>query len=166
MDMIIRSPDIFYWQNKTCQCALGRGGIISTKTEGDGGTPVGRFPLRQVLFRPDRLTPPKTRLPIQALAHQSGWCDDPNSTAYNSLVKLPFSNRHEILWREDFIYDVIVVLGYNDNPVVPGKGSAIFLHVAKPGYSPTEGCVALSLEDLLYVLKSATPETQLVVSAD
>ncbi|MGY9015331.1 MAG: L,D-transpeptidase family protein, partial [Rhodospirillales bacterium] len=79
MDMIIRSPDIFYWQNKTCRCALGRGGIISTKTEGDGGTPVGRFPLRQVLFRPDRLTPPKTRLPIQALADQSGWCDDPNS---------------------------------------------------------------------------------------
>jgi L,D-peptidoglycan transpeptidase YkuD (ErfK/YbiS/YcfS/YnhG family) len=70
------------------------------------------------------------------------------------------------LWREDFIYDVIVVLGYNDNPVVPGKGSAIFLHVAKPGYSPTDGCVALSLEDLLYVLKSATPETQLVVSPD
>ena len=98
------------------------------------------------------------------LEHHDGWCDDPNSTSYNTLVRLPFSYRHEILWRDDSIYDVIVQLGYNDNPVIPGKGSAIFLHVAKPGYSPTEGCVALSIEDLLYILKTAEPETQLVVS--
>ena len=164
MDIIVRPPDIFYWQNETYQCALGRGGSISEKSEGDGGTPIGRFPLRQVYFRPDRLAPPKTSLPIRALDHHDGWCDDPNSVAYNSLVKLPFSHRCEVLWRDDSIYDVIVVLGYNDNPVIPGKGSAIFLHIAKPSYSPTEGCVALSLEDLLYVLKTTTSETQLVVS--
>jgi L,D-peptidoglycan transpeptidase YkuD (ErfK/YbiS/YcfS/YnhG family) len=164
MDIIVRPRGLFYWQNETYRCALGRGGIILDKSEGDGGTPIGRFPLRQVFFRSDRLTKPKTRLPIRALEHHDGWCDDPNSTSYNTLVRLPFSYRHEILWRDDSIYDVIVQLGYNDNPVIPGKGSAIFLHVAKPGYSPTEGCVALSIEDLLYILKTAEPETQLVVS--
>ncbi|MBT3764466.1 MAG: L,D-transpeptidase family protein [Rhodospirillaceae bacterium] len=166
MDILVKSPNVFSWQGETFRCALGRGGVVSDKSEGDGGTPTGRFALRQIFFRPDRLAPPKTILPIQALQQHDGWCDDLEADEYNTLIQKPFSKRHEDLWRDDLVYDVIVVLGYNDDPVVRGKGSAIFLHVAKPDYSPTEGCVALSLENLLHVLKTITPETRLLVSLD
>mgnify|MGYP003387785193 FL=1 len=166
MDILVKPPNVFSWQGETFHCALGRGGVVPDKSEGDGGTPTGSFPLRQVFFRPDRLPPPETPLPIQALKQHDGWCDDSEANEYNTLIQKPFSRRHEQLWRDDSVYDVIVVLGYNDAPALKGKGSAIFLHVAKPNYSPTEGCVALSLDNLLHVLKTITPETRLVVSLD
>ncbi len=125
------------------------------KREGDGATPVGRFPLRRVYFRPDRVSSPATRLPIIQLFPDDAWCDDPDYPTYNSKVNTPYPARTETLWREDHLYDVIVVLGHNDSPAVPGAGSAIFLHVAAPGYSPTEGCVAVAVEDLLAILKDA-----------
>ncbi len=166
MDILVKSPNVFSWQDEAFRCALGRGGAVADKLEGDGGTPTGRFLLRQVFFRPDRLPPLETSLPIQVLHPNDGWCDDLEADEYNTLIQKPFYKQHEDLWRSDSVYDVIVVLGYNDNPVIKGKGSAIFLHVAKPDYSPTEGCVALSKDDLLYVLKTITPETQLLVSLD
>jgi L,D-peptidoglycan transpeptidase YkuD (ErfK/YbiS/YcfS/YnhG family) len=109
--------------------------------------------LRRVFYRPDRLAAPVTALPTRALGASDAWCDDPQSPDYNRLVRLPFTARHELLWREDEIYDVIVELGWNDDPVVPGNGSAIFLHVARPDFSPTEGCVALDRSALLTVLR-------------
>lgn len=127
------------------------------KREGDGATPIGSFPLRRVLYRPDRLAPPETALPAAPLSPHDGWCDDPGHPSYNQQVCLPFDGRCERLWRKDHVYDVIVVLGYNDNPVIAGKGSAIFLHVAKPDFAPTEGCVALSQADLLSVLAQCGP---------
>lgn len=127
------------------------------KTEGDGGTPVGMFPLRRVLYRPDRLDAPATGLPVEAIKPDQGWCDDPAHPDYNRPVSLPFAASHEKLWRDDGVYDVIVILGHNDDPPVPGKGSAIFMHVARPDYGPTEGCVALALEDLLDVLAKCRP---------
>jgi L,D-peptidoglycan transpeptidase YkuD (ErfK/YbiS/YcfS/YnhG family) len=166
MDMLVKPPNVFSWQGETFHCALGRGGVVSNKSEGDGGTPTGSFPLRQVFFRADRLSPPETSLPIKTLNQHDGWCDDSEANEYNTLIQKPFSNRHEYLWRDDSVYDVIVVLGYNDAPVIKGKGSAIFLHVATPDYGPTEGCVALSLKNLLHVLNTITPETRLVVSLD
>lgn len=166
MDILVRSPDVFSWQGKVFRCALGRGGIISSKSEGDGGTPTGSFPLRRAFFRPDRLAIPETTLPIQALQKTDGWCDELAADEYNTLIQSPSSSRHEKLWREDQVYDVIVVLGYNDDPVVKNMGSAIFLHVAKSNFSSTEGCVALALEDLLHVLKTITPETKLLVHPD
>jgi len=150
------------------RCALGRGGCLpeADKREGDGATPLGLFPLRQVLYRPDRLaTAPQTKLPRTALTPDDGWCDDPADDHYNRPVKLPYAGRHERLWREDGIYDVIVVPGHNDDPPIPGLGSAIFLHVARPDYSPTEGCIALALPDLLQLLAVATPRTMLQVLA-
>lgn len=133
-------------------CALGKGGIRADKVEGDGATPTGPLPLRRVLYRADRLHPPACAVPVEPIAPQDGWCDDPGHPDYNRAVTLPHPARHEELWRRDGLYDVIGVLGWNDDPVVRGRGSAIFLHVARPGLAPTEGCVALPLPDLLFVL--------------
>lgn len=139
------------------RCAIGRGGVGADKREGDGVTPTGRWLLRRVLYRPDRVPPPETALPSAALSPQDGWCDDPAHEDYNRPVRLPFDASHEALWRDDEIYDVIVIPAYNDDPPVPGAGSAIFLHVARPGYTPTAGCVALALGDLQTVLRRLGP---------
>ncbi|MBW7851780.1 MAG: L,D-transpeptidase family protein [Rhodospirillales bacterium] len=155
-DMLVDPAGRLRWRGRNHRCALGRGGVLTAKVEGDGATPAGRHPLRRVLYRPDRVTPPVTGLPVAALSPNDGWCDDPAHGDYNRMVRLPHPARCEALWRDDAIYDVIVVLGYNDDPVVAGRGSAIFLHVARPGYASTEGCVALSLPDLLTVLRDAS----------
>lgn len=145
------------WGAGTKRCAIGRGGIGVKGGEGDGMTPIGTFPVRRVLYRPDRISPPQTSLPISAIAEDDGWCDAPDDANYNRPVKLPYAASHERMWREDHLYDVVVILGYNDDPVIAGKGSAIFLHVARPDYGPTEGCVALALPDLLQVLEKLSP---------
>lgn len=139
------------------RCAIGRGGIRRSKREGDGATPIGRWPLRRVLYRPDRVDPPETALPTAALSRRDAWCDDPAHAAYNRPVRLPFEAGHEVLWREDGLYDIIVVPAYNDEPPVPGAGSAIFLHVAHPDYACTAGCVALARGDLLAALHRLGP---------
>jgi L,D-peptidoglycan transpeptidase YkuD (ErfK/YbiS/YcfS/YnhG family) len=147
--------------NETFRAALGRGGVRADKHEGDGGTPVGVLPLRKVLYRPDRGAAPHCAVPVQALAPDDGWCDDPTSPDYNRPVRLPIAASAEVLWRDDEVYDIIGVLGWNDSPVVPGRGSAIFLHVARPDYAPTEGCVALAPDHLRRVL--AMGVTELVI---
>lgn len=153
------------WSGHDARCSLGRGGVVDAelKREGDGATPLGVWPMRQVFFRPDRLAAPATRLPAIPLSPSFGWCDDPDEDLYNRLVVLPFPASHEELWREDHIYDLIVALGYNDDPVVPDRGSAIFLHIARPDFPPTEGCVACTQEDLLELLKTAKPGDALAI---
>lgn len=141
------------------RCALGRGGVKAQKREGDGATPAGAFPLRGLLYRADRLAAPKTALPAKAITPEDGWCDDQADAAYNRQIRLPYPARAEKLWRDDALYDVVVVLGHNDDPPIPGMGSAIFLHVASSDYAPTEGCVALALADLLAVLRAAETKT-------
>ena len=143
--------------NRVFRCTLGRGGVTTDKREGDGATPAGAYPLRQLLYRSDRLAPPPNALPTSPLRPRDGWCDDPGHSAYNCPVTLPLDASAESMWRDDHLYDLVVVLGYNDDPVVSGLGSAIFLHVASPEYSPTEGCIALAKEDLLTVLADITP---------
>ena len=132
--------------------AIGRAGLTAHKQEGDGATPLGLLPLRRVLYRADRLARPRAPVPVEPIAPEDGWCDDPQHRSYNTAVRLPHDGRHEELWRRDGLYDVIGVLGWNDQPVARGRGSAIFLHVARADYAPTEGCVALALADLLTVL--------------
>ncbi len=153
------------WNSRRARCALGRGGIRADKREGDGATPVGRFPLRRALWRADRLTQPVTGLPIQPISPCDGWCDAPEDPAYNRPVTRPHPTSHEALWRDDGVYDVIVVMGHNDDPVVAGLGSAVFLHVARPDWEPTAGCVALALDDLLAVLADCGPGSALTVPA-
>lgn len=135
-------------------CVLGRSGIRAEKTEGDGATPIGRFALKRVLYRGDRLTAPTTRLPITPIAKDDGWCDAPDDPNYNMPVKMPYGASAEDMWRDDGLYDVVVVLGHNDDPIVPHAGSAIFMHVAAPDHAPTAGCVALAREDLLSILRA------------
>ncbi len=151
------------WPGGSFRCALGRGGVRADKREGDGATPVGRFTLRRVLWRADRLERPETGLPLSPIAPDDGWCDAPEDPAYNRPVKRPYPASHEELWRDDHVYDVIVVMGHNDDPVVPGQGSAVFMHVARPDWEPTAGCVALPLPDLLRLLKDCGPDTALAV---
>ena len=136
----------------TLRAAIGRGGLAARKQEGDRATPMGLLPLRRVLYRADRVVRPRAAVPVEPIAPEDGWCDEPGDARYNQLVRLPYAARHEELWRRDGLYDVVGVLGWNDRPVERGCGSAIFLHVATGNYAPTEGCVALSLADLLRVL--------------
>ncbi len=134
------------------RAALGSGGIRARKHEGDGATPAGLLPLRRLLFRADRLPRPRAAVPCMPLAPHDGWCDDPDDRAYNRPVRLPYAARAETLWRDDATYDVVGILGWNDDPPRRSEGSAIFLHLARPHYSPTEGCIALARADLLSLL--------------
>ena len=145
-------------------CAIGRGGRRPKLREGDGITPLGEWPIRGVLYRADRIARPMTRLPVTALRPDDGWCDDPEDRNYNRPVKLPFRRSHEGLWRTDALYDIVVVLGYNDRPRSIGRGSAIFMHLARPGYSPTAGCIALSRGDMLKVLARLRPGDRVTVT--
>ena len=154
------------WNDRDIPCAIGRGGVVAAdlKREGDGATPLGDWPMRQVFWRPDRLERPVTQLPVIALRSDMGWCDDPAHPDYNRPVRLPFPASHEKLWREDHVYDLVVVLGYNDDPVIAGKGSAIFLHLAREDLNPTEGCVACTRDGLLDLLRGASLGDALRVS--
>ncbi len=169
MDLIVRYREggwSVHLGDRVWPCAIGKGGIIGEKREGDGATPIGCWPMRRVLFRPDRVAAPATVLPVAALSPEDGWCDDPGDALYNQAVHLPYAGRHERLWRNDGLYDILVVLGHNDSPPVAGCGSAIFLHVAGPGYAPTEGCVALAMPDLLTVLQTIGPDSRVCVDGD
>lgn len=163
MDIDVFADNRLQAGRKRFRCALGKAGVTQDKREGDMATPAGRFPLRRVLYRADRMPPPDTALPVAAIGPQDGWCDAPDDPCYNRLVRLPYAASHERLWREDHVYDVIVVLGHNDDPPEPGRGSAIFMHVARPGYGPTEGCVALARDDLLSVLANCGPGDAITV---
>ncbi len=166
---IATSPNIIVSNNQLSfnglvfRCAIGKSGISDNKQEGDGATPRGVFRLRECWYRADRIKSIKTGLPLRVTYEEDGWCDEPSSPHYNRPVKLPYSLSHEKMWREDHVYDIVVPLGYNDDPVIPGKGSAIFMHLARPAlaapernneinYEPTEGCVALAQPDLLALL--------------
>ncbi len=149
---VVRSGEVF-WDGRRARVAVGAAGVREHKMEGDEATPAGLLPLRRVLYRADRLaSPPRTALPREPIGAADGWCDDPDSADYNRLVRLPHAGGHEALRRDDALYDVVGVLGWNDAPVRRGRGSAIFLHVATPDYRPTAGCVALALPDLLAML--------------
>ena len=153
MEARVTADGLLRFAGQSYRAALGRSGVSAQKQEGDGATPVGRLPLRRILYRADRVRRPRTSLPTMPLAPDDGWCDDPAHADYNRMVRRPHPARHEALWRSDAVYDVIGVLGWNDDRPIPGRGSAIFLHVARPDMAPTEGCVALSSPDLLALLE-------------
>jgi L,D-peptidoglycan transpeptidase YkuD (ErfK/YbiS/YcfS/YnhG family) len=144
-------------------CALGRSGTRVLKREGDGATPRGRFALRCVLFRAQGARP-RTALNLKAISHDAGWCDSPQDRNYNRPVRLPYPSSAEHLWRADRLYDVVVVLAYNERPRVRGRGSAIFMHVARGDFEPTEGCVALRAPDLRRLLSRLPARSEIVIS--
>ena len=145
------------------RCALGAGGVREDKVEGDAATPAGEFPLRHIYFRNDRVVLPKVALPARPINERDGWCDDPRSPTYNRLVRIPNEWSNEKMWREDELYDVVVVVGYNDDPPEGEWGSAIFLHLARQDYSPTQGCVAFARDDLMELLPLLARDTRLRV---
>jgi L,D-peptidoglycan transpeptidase YkuD (ErfK/YbiS/YcfS/YnhG family) len=164
-DLVVTADGRCSFKDRTFACVLGAGGIVVDKKEGDGGTPAGRWPLRRLLFRPDRGAPPQGILPLAAIAPDDGWCDDAGDPAYNHPVKLPFDASHEVMWRADHLYDLVVVVGHNDSPPVAGAGSAIFLHLARPDRGPTAGCVAFSRADLEAILVGLEADSHLLVIA-
>ncbi len=143
---------------RTIPCAIGRGGVAAAadKREGDGATPLGRWPILAALLRSDRVGHPGGALPWRWLRPDDGWSDDPADPAYNRPVRHPHAFSAERMWREDGLYDVVLVLGHNLAPPVPGLGSAIFLHCWNEA-RPTEGCVAIPRADLLALLPLLAP---------
>jgi L,D-peptidoglycan transpeptidase YkuD (ErfK/YbiS/YcfS/YnhG family) len=153
---------VLHFNNHTYSIILGRSGVSAQRTEGDGTTPAGTFPLRRVFYNPERMSAPVSGLPVVSISRDDGWCDDAVSPQYNQLVKLPFPYSHEVLWREDSLYDVLIEVGYNDDPALPGKGSAIFIHVM-PEVGFTEGCISLKKEDLLDIITHLTPQSTIEI---
>lgn len=146
-------------QGRTHPCSIGRAGAIgaASKREGDGMTPCGCYALRAALLRRDRVVPARPpALPWRWIRPSDGWSDDPADPAYNRPVMHPHGFSAERLWRDDGLYDVILVLGYNDAPPVQGLGSAIFLHCWNAG-APTEGCIAIERAALLELLPDLVP---------
>ncbi len=145
-------------------CVMGRSGVVAAdlKREGDGATPLGRWPLRGALLRADRVQHSRSNLPLRWLRLNDGWSDDPADPAYNKPVRHPHLWSAERLWREDGLYDVIITLGHNDAPPVPGAGSAIFLHCWNDRH-PTEGCVAIDRADLIGLLPLLAPGDVLAI---
>ncbi|GGG32098.1 hypothetical protein GCM10008026_10800 [Chelatococcus composti] len=147
-------------------CALGKGGVTRAKCEGDGATPLGRFALGALYLRPDRGRRPRCGLPTRWMRPDDGWCDAPGDRLYNRPVRLPYPASHERMWRDDDVYDRVIDIRYNRGPIRPGRGSAIFMHLARPGFAPTAGCVALRRADLDRLLPRLGPGTLLVIGTD
>ncbi len=144
-------------------CALGRSGVKTLKREGDGATPRGRFPLRCALYNPASARRLRTGLSLQRIGRDDGWCDASGDGNYNRPVCHPYKASAERMWREDGLYDVVVVVGHNDRPRLRGRGSAIFMHVARPGLLATEGCIALRRGDLQLLLSRLSPRSGIVI---
>ncbi len=165
MELLVTADGHAQWGARRLRCALGRSGITADKREGDGATPAGTLTLARALYRPDRMAPPDTDLALAALASGDGWCDAPLDASYNRQVRLPHGASCEALWRDDGVYDLIVVTDHNAAPVTPHRGSAIFLHVARPGYAPTEGCIAFTLDDLRLIVREWRADDRVCIVA-
>lgn len=140
-------------------CALGRSGMGAPKREGDGKTPVAAMRPLYGWFRADRQPRPASRLPLRPITPRDGWCDAPGDANYNRPVRLPFSASHETMMRDDRLYDVCIVLDWNIHTRKRNRGSAIFLHIARPGFPPTEGCIAVAPETMRWLLPRIGRET-------
>lgn len=143
--------------------ALGRGGIKANKREGDGGTPHGTFRPRRVWWRADRLPRPQTALPLRPIQRDDGWCEDPRDRHYNQPIRLPPDHPGDRLWRQDRLYDLIVEIDHNTRPRIAGRGSAVFIHVARPGFAPTAGCVALDARALRHLIARIGRSTRILI---
>lgn len=141
--------------------ALGRSGIKANKREGDGGTPRGIFRLKRLWWRRDRLPRPITALPVRPIGPEDAWSEDPQDRRYNRPVRRPAGAPGDRLMREDHLYDLIIEIDHNDRPRIAGRGSAVFIHLARPGFAPTAGCVGLQGHRLLRLLARLGPKTRI-----
>ncbi len=144
-------------------CALGKTGVTAQKREGDGATPMGAFRLLGGYFRADRMPKPHSLLPLRPLQIKDGWCDSPHHGLYNRPVSLPFGHSHEKLWRDDQLYDIIIILDQNIHPRRPGGGSAIFFHIAAKDFTPTEGCIAVTHKVMHHALQFTRSGSKMLI---
>jgi len=143
------------------RAALGRGGVKADKREGDGATPRGTFRPKRLWWRADRSSRLITALPVRRIGRDDAWCEDPDDRRYNRAVKVASRQSGDRLWRDDHLYDLVVELDHNTRPRVAGRGSAVFVHVARPGFAPTAGCVALAADSLARLLARLGPRTRI-----
>ena len=162
MHILINKKYFVYNQYKV-KCAIGKRGIGLKKKEGDFITPIGRYKIKYILYRKDRIKKIQSKLRKIVIKKNMGWCNDPKSEKYNKLINLPFNYSYEQLFKKENIYDIILVLNYNMNPVLKDKGSAIFIHVAKNNYRKTLGCIAVKRSDLLKILKEIKVNTKVMI---
>ena len=163
MHIYIKNKNLFIDQYKV-KCAIGKRGIGLKKKEGDLITPKGSFKIKTILYRKDRLPRFNTKITKRIIQKNMGWCNDSRSIKYNKLIFFPFNYNAEKLYRKDNIYDIILVLNYNINPVIKNKGSAIFIHIAKQDYKNTEGCIALNKRSLLKIIPKLDKNTQVKIN--
>ena len=152
-----------YFQKYKLRCSIGKRGISINKKEGDKKTPKGEFKLKYILYRKDRILDLKTRLKKIVIKKRMGWCDDPNSNYYNKIINFPSKYSAEKLWKKENVYDIIIVIDYNLNPVIKNKSSAIFIHIAKRKYQPTNGCIALTKKNIKLISSKINEKTKLKV---
>lgn len=144
------------------RCAIGRRGVSSFKQEGDGASPRGTFRIVGGYYRPDQFkVRPATAIPMKPMRRDDGWCDAPDHPAYNRLVRLPMKASHEAMWRDDRLYDLVLVLDWNIGPRRRHRGSAIFFHLARPDYAPTAGCVAVNRTDMIAIIARLTRHSRI-----
>jgi len=151
------------YNGREYKCSIGKGGFSSKKKEGDGCTPSGIFKITNILYRQDKIQNLNSNFKLKKILPSDGWCDDPNHKKYNTLIRFPFSNSAEKLFRQDDLYDIVCVTNHNQNPVIPGAGSAIFMHVAHSNYSATEGCIGLNKDDLKEILQTIDNKTEVEI---
>ena len=161
--IIVKKSGYLKYKNFKFRCALGRGGIKQKEREGDFITPKGKFILKKIYYRYDRVKKINSPLKKIKIKKNMGWCDDVRSNYYNKQIKINKKISHEKLYRKDNVYDIVVVLNYNLNPIIKGKGSAIFLHVAKKNYKKTQGCIALKKNELLNLVSKIKRNTQIKI---
>jgi L,D-peptidoglycan transpeptidase YkuD (ErfK/YbiS/YcfS/YnhG family) len=162
--IIINKSGYLKYKKLKFKCALGKAGIGKKKREGDNVTPTGTFKVVKIYYRSDRVKKISSKLGLIEITKNVGWCDDPNSKNYNKLINLPSKYSHERLFKKDNIYDIIVILNYNMKPIIKNKGSAIFIHVAKKNYPPTQGCIALKKNDLLKLLSKISKNIKIKIN--
>ena len=159
----IKKNRTFIFNDFEFKCAIGKSGLKKNKKEGDGATPIGFFSFDKLYYRADRIKKIYTHLKCKKIKKNMGWCNNPNDKKYNKEFNLKSGKKGEKLFRKDYKYDLFVPINYNTNPVIPNKGSAIFLHLTKK-YKPTAGCIGLKLNDFLFILKFIKANTKIKIA--
>ena len=162
MHILINKKYITFGKFKA-KCSIGKGGINNKRKEGDLVTPKGRYKIKFILYRKDRVKKVQSKIKRIVIKKNMGWCDDPRSKKYNQLINLPSIFKHEKLFRQDNTYDIILVLNFNMNPVLKNKGSAIFIHIARKNFKKTEGCIAIKKVYLLKIIKEIKSSTKIMI---
>ena len=162
MHILVNKKYLTY-KNYKAKCAIGKRGIGNKRKEGDLITPQGNYKIKYILYRKDRIKKIQSRIKKIVIKKDMGWCNDSRSKNYNKLIKLPFAYSYEKLYKKENIYDIILVLNYNMDPIIKNKGSAIFLHIANKKFNATKGCVAITKGAFIKILPLITKKTHLFI---